>query len=133
MYPFELSLSVRDDSSVCCANVGAEILYLQCQSAAAVFGTVPVKSCLVTTSVPVDANSIFCAVYPGQLAASAGTKNYLKNLLAISGVVPPEAQNALFIPVQSVSQPSVFPTKVPPFAADVQHCPPRLKFGASVV
>ena len=74
---------------------------------------------------------MFCDPYPGQLVASDGVKNCLKNLLAISGVAPPEAQNELNCPVQSVSQPSELPEKVPEFATDVQHCPPRVKLGAS--
>lgn len=76
---------------------------------------------------------MFCDVCPGQFAASDGVKNYLKNLLAISGVVPPEAQNALNCPKQSVSQPSVLPEKVPPLATDVQHYPPRVKLGSSLL
>lgn len=76
---------------------------------------------------------MFCDPYPGQFEASDGTKNCLKNLLAISGVAPPEAQNELNCPKQSTSQPSELPVKVPPFATDVQHCPPTVKLGASAL
>jgi len=67
-------------------------LYLQCHPEAAELGTVPLNSCFVMTSVPVVDKTTFYAPYPGQLLASDGIKNSLKNLLLTSAEAPPEAQ-----------------------------------------